>query len=86
MSARVYVLIDVQEGKCDQVAQSLRGEAGVIMADVLESLPEVMMVVEASEQRGLAELTVRALASIEAMTEGLQLLAARNGPNTNGGG
>ena len=78
MSARVYVLLDIQEGKGGQAAQTLCDQAGVIMAYVLQDLPEVLMVIEAQEQRGLAELTVKALASVESVTEGLQLLAARS--------
>lgn len=74
MSARVYVLLDVEQGKSAKVVRALRGQPGVIMADVIEGPPDVVMVVEAQGRRRLAELTVNALSSIESMTKDLQLL------------
>jgi hypothetical protein len=50
---------------------------GVVIVDALEGPPDVIMVVEASERQKLAELTIRALASVETVTEGLSVLPAR---------
>jgi len=52
MSARVYVLLGVIEGKADQVAGALWDKAGGRMVDMLESPPEVIVAVEASERQG----------------------------------
>jgi len=77
MSARVYVLLDVVDGKSDEVAQALRGKPGVVIADLLEGPPDIIMVVEASERQKLIKLTMQALASVEAATEGLNLIPTR---------
>jgi hypothetical protein len=77
MSARVYVLLDTVNGKSEQVTQVLRGKPGVILAEPLEGSPDVIMVVEAPRREKLAKLTNEALASVELLTENLQLLPAR---------
>ena len=77
MRARVYIIIDIVEGKSEQVAQILRSKSGVKMVDMLENSHDIMVIVEASEWQKLAELTVEALGSVEAVTEGLQLLPVR---------
>ena len=84
MNAKVYVLLRVKEGKSEQVVQTLRSKAGVRLLDVLEGPPDVIMMVQARERRRLAELTVEALASVENITEGLQLLPAQDGCNAPG--
>lgn len=78
MMTRVYVILDVIDGKPDQVVRSLRNKSGVVMADVLEDSSNVITVVEASERQRLAELTVRALASVESMAECLEIMPARD--------
>ncbi len=74
MSTRVYVLLDVAQGERTEVVRTLRDRPGVIMADIVEGPPNVVMVVEARQRRRLAELTIEALTSIEGVTENLQLL------------
>ncbi len=73
-SARVYVLLDVAQGKLAEAVRTLRDRPGVIMVDSVEGPPDIVMVVEAHQRRRLAELTVEALSSIESVTENLQLL------------
>ena len=78
MGARAYVLLDVEAGKSEQVAQALRGKSSVVMADPLEGTPDVIVIVEAPDRKRLAELTIEVLAEVESMTEGLQLLPAQD--------
>ncbi len=59
----------------------MRGKPGVVKADLLEGPPDVIVVVEASNRQELAELTMQVLASVETMTEHLQLLPTRDGYN-----
>jgi hypothetical protein len=54
----------------------------VVEVDLLEGSPNVIMVVEAPEQKKLAERTIQALASVETITEGVQLLPTRDGCDT----
>ena len=90
MHDRVYILLHIVDGKAEQVAQVLQGKPGVIIADVLESPPVVMlenppniiMVIQACERHKLAELTIQALALVESMTEHVCLLPARDGLST----
>ena len=82
MSARVYVLLDVTEDNSDQVVRALGDRDGVKMVDVLEGLPNIIMLIQARDRHQLAELTVQALASTATMTEGVQLLPSRDGCGT----
>ena len=77
MSAKVYVLLNVTGGKPDEVAQTLRRKPGVVTVDLLEDPPDIVMVVETSTRQKLAELTIQALASVEAATQDVQLLPTR---------
>jgi len=78
MGDRVYILLDIAYGKAEQVAQVLQRSPGVVMADAVEGLPEVIVVVEAAEQEQLVKLTVQALASVETAIEDVCLLPARD--------
>ncbi len=77
MSARVYVLLDTVNGKSGQVTHVLRRKPGVVLAEPLEGSPDVIMVIEAPRREKLARLTNEALASVELLTENLQLLPAQ---------
>jgi uncharacterized protein (DUF2384 family) len=78
MSAKAYVLLNVVHEKQQQVVRALRGKPGVLMVDVVEGPPDVVVVLGARGRQRLAKLTIEALASVETMTEGLQLLPTRN--------
>jgi hypothetical protein len=74
MSIRAYILLCLAKGNPELVAQVLRRKPGVLMADPLEGPPDVIVVVEAPERQKLADLTVQALSSVEAMIENVRLL------------
>ena len=82
MDDRVYILLDIVDGKAEQVAQALQESPGVVMADALEDPPDVIMVMEAAERQQLAKLAIQALASVETMTECVYLLPVRDRLNT----
>lgn len=77
MNDRVYILLDIVDGKAEQAVKVLRESLGVIMVDALESPPDVIMVMEAPERQQLAKQTMQALASVETITEHVCLLPAR---------
>jgi hypothetical protein len=79
MSDRVYLLLDVVEGKADYVAGKLRHIAGIRIVDVIEGQPDVVAVIEAPERQRLAEITMQVFSSVENMIEDLRLLPVRNG-------
>ena len=78
MVARAYVLLDIVDGKSEQVAQALQGKPGVVIAELLEGPPDLIMVSEASDLQHLAKLTVQAITSVEAMIHGLRLLPVQD--------
>jgi len=82
MNDRVYVLLDIVDGKAEQVAQALQGSLGVVMADAVEGPPDVVMVIEAPNREQLAKLTNQALVLAEPMTEYICLLPAKERLNT----
>ena len=82
MNGKAYILLDIVDGKAEQAVKVLRESLGVIMVDALESLPNVLMVMEAPERQQLAKQTMQALASVETITEHVCLLSAREKINT----
>ncbi|MDD5702221.1 MAG: hypothetical protein PHU23_09255 [Dehalococcoidales bacterium] len=79
MSDRVYLLLDVVEGKADYVAGKLRRIAGIRIVDVMDGQPDVIAVIEAPERLELAGITMQVFSSVENMIEDLRLLPAHNG-------
>lgn len=77
-AAKAYILLDIREGKSVEAAEALQSMRGVVTADPLEGPPDVVVVVEASDRQELARLTNRALASVEALIEDLNLLPVQN--------
>jgi hypothetical protein len=78
MNDRVYVLLDVIDGKSTEVVHTLIGKGGVVSADMLEDPSSVVLVVEADDRKQLAALTIQAIASVDNMTHGLRLLPVKN--------
>jgi len=79
MSTRAYVLLDIADGKSEQVAKALEGMPGVMMTDLLEGPPDVIVVLEAFERPTLAELTIQALTSVETAIKSVCLLPTQDG-------
>jgi hypothetical protein len=78
MKARVYLLLQVVNGQYGPVFRSLRHKPGVTAVDIVEGPADVIVVIEASNRQQLAELTTQAFASVETMTQDLQLLPIRD--------
>ena len=74
MSHRVYILLDIVDGKSEEVAQSLWDRPGVVKADLLEGSPDLLVICEAFNRQRLAELTIEALTEVEQVTENVCLL------------
>ena len=74
MSARVYAILDILDGQSDEVIWRLRGKPGILIADLVEGSPDVLMAVEAPDHEELAELTMQALSSVEDWPDNVQLL------------
>ncbi len=77
MNARVYMLLDILEGKAAQAMQILKTIAGIVIADTLEGHPNVLVVIEAADRQKLVELIMPVLDSVERITEDVHLLMNR---------
>ena len=82
MGARVYRLLDITNSKVNQAAQTLRDNDGVKIVEVLEGSPNIIIMIQARNRAHLANLTSHALASVDTITESVQLLPTQNGNNT----
>jgi hypothetical protein len=78
MTAKVYVLLTIIQDKIGQAAGILRGCNGVVLVEVLEGIPNIVMVLQASNRKRLAEKSIAAIIAVESMTEDLQLLPVQN--------
>ena len=81
MNARVYILLDIVDGKAEEAAQILQESPGVVMADALEGPPDVVVLIEAPKRERLAKWTIEALSSVETLTEQVRLLPTRDESN-----
>lgn len=77
MSARVYMMLDILEGKSASAMQILKNITGVVMADALEGHPNILVVIEAADRQRLVELIMPVLDSIERITKDIHLLVNR---------
>jgi hypothetical protein len=75
---RAYVLFNVKTGMLEKATQTLESKTGVAMVDILEDQPAIMMVIQARSRQKLAGLTVKAIVSVESLTEGMLLMPARD--------
>ena len=85
MNAKAYILLDIINGKSQEVAECLSGRPGVVGLELLEGSPGMLVKCEANNRQALARLTVDALAAVEHAIENVSLLpvkvGVRNGMN-----
>ncbi len=80
MNARAYILLDVNQGKVEQVVRTLRSKPGVKTVDLLDGPPDVVLMLEARSRKKLVQFTLDALEIVEAMIEGTHVLPVSFGP------
>ena len=74
MGARAYILIKTVEGKIHEVARILRRKRGVTIVDCVEGPSDIVVITEAHDNQTLADLTIRALTSIDNLITDSQVL------------
>ena len=74
MADKVYILLDIVNGKTNRVVQVMRETPGVVTVEELKGPPDVILVMEAAERRQLAKLAIQALTLVGTMAERIQLL------------
>lgn len=77
--ARVYVLLRTVQDCAGNAVLALRQNVGVVAADRLEGPPDIIVVMEAADRPKLARAVVKALASVEVMTDSVELLPVQDG-------
>ena len=83
MNAKAYILIDVADGRSEQVVKALWNKPGVVAVDYVEGPPDVIMVVRAGERQELAERVIDALVSVEYLADSVKCLPVIEGNITN---
>jgi hypothetical protein len=78
MTSRVYILLELTEFDPDRVVEDLRSQSGVMIADRIEGPPDIFLMVEAPDKQKLAELTIKAIGSVESVTKGIRVLPSRD--------
>jgi len=74
MNDKVYILLDVVDGKTNRVVKTMRKTPGVVTVEALEGPPDVILVMEAADRQRLAKIAVQALTLVGKMAERIQLL------------
>ncbi|MBI4188032.1 MAG: hypothetical protein HY529_02385 [Chloroflexi bacterium] len=84
MSHRAYLLLNITDGKTDNVSRLIWGRPGVVRVDLLDGHPDIIVTLEASDRQGLARVTNAVLAVLEQVTEDVSLLPVRTLPDEAG--
>ena len=76
MPTRAFVLIETQVGKARQVVQELRSMDGISSADVVTGNFDVIVLVEAADMSGMAELVTGRVQSVRGVMRTITCVAA----------
>ena len=76
MAARAYILIEVEVGRANQVADALRSIQGVKYADVITGVHDLIACVEAADMSGVAELVTGQVQGIRGVLKTVTCVAA----------
>jgi hypothetical protein len=71
---KAYILIDVADGRANEILAMLQGQPSITKIECVEGPPDIVMVVEADEIQKLAELTIKALTKVEHLTGSIRCL------------
>jgi hypothetical protein len=75
---RAYVLLRATANHRKQAIRILERQAGVVAVDLVEGPPDIVLVIEAPDRRRLASVLVNAMASVQNVTDGVELLPAQH--------
>jgi hypothetical protein len=77
MTAGAYLLLNIADDKVEQAINILQDDPCILRVDVLEGSPNAIVIIEASGQKRLTELTLRAFASIKDLIDEVRLLPVK---------
>jgi len=76
MAARAFVLIEVEVGRANQVAEALRSIEGVRYADVITGIHDLIICIEADAMSEVAELVTGQVQEIRGVLRTITCVAA----------
>jgi DNA-binding Lrp family transcriptional regulator len=76
MAARAFILIEVEVGRANQVAEALRSIDGVRYADIITGVHDLIACVEADAMSGVAELVTGQVQGIRGVLKTITCVAA----------
>jgi DNA-binding Lrp family transcriptional regulator len=76
MPVQAFILIDTSPGKAKDVAQKLRGVAGVSAAHAVTGPHDIIALVEAADVSSLGELIVQKIQSVVGVNRSLTSIVA----------
>jgi hypothetical protein len=71
------MLLDILEDRYVCALQTLKANAGVVIADTLEGHPNTLVILEAPDRQRLVELMMPVLGSVDHVTEDVHLLVSQ---------
>jgi len=74
MSVRIYLLLDVVNGKQARAMELLKSKPGVKLVDSLENSPDLIAVIEAPSMALLGEAIMPVIDCIDGITQNLKIL------------
>lgn len=77
--ARAYLFFHTLTDSPEKVAAIVRNQPGVVMVDILDSLPEIVVVLSAPGRQKLADRIMQTIASVDGMVEETNLLPTKTG-------
>jgi hypothetical protein len=72
------MLLDIVDGSSEYAVQILRGKAGVVLANRLESRNNIIAMFEAPDRQRLAEVLIPVIECIDGITEDLHMLVTQD--------
>ena len=76
MAAKAFILIEVEVGRANQVAEALRSIGGVKYADVITGIHDLIACIEAEDMSGVAELVTGQVQGIRGVLKTITCVAA----------
>ena len=71
---KTYVLLKASDGDLEQALGIIQHQPGVVMAEPVEGIADIIFAVQATDRESLAKLAVQAIAAVENVTEEIELL------------
>jgi hypothetical protein len=80
MCIRAYLLLQTEGDKSLDIVGNLLNRPGIVTVDVLEGMPNLMLIVEAEKRHELVGVITQVLDSVEPITKDLRFFIGRESP------